>query len=77
MGKDGRAASRNFDLFVTVIVSNAAIFSFEYRPGVNHLIINRSDRTFFVELISGLIRRKLHVLAKFVRGRCIAVLLRP
>lgn len=33
MGKDGRAASRNFDLFVTVIVSNAAIFSFEVPAG--------------------------------------------
>jgi len=33
MGKDGRAASKKFDLFVTVIVRVAAIFSFEVPAG--------------------------------------------
>jgi len=35
MGKDGRAASKNFDLFVTVIVRVAAIFPFEEPAGGN------------------------------------------
>ena len=33
MGKDGRGASKNFDVFVTVIVRIAAIFSFAVPAG--------------------------------------------
>ena len=46
MGKDGRAASKNFDLFVTVIVRVAAISRLRNQPGAIRLIINRSGRTF-------------------------------
>lgn len=56
MGKDGRAASKNFDLFVAVISGHCqSCRYFLVRgtgPGVNRMIINRSAGTFFVELIS-------------------------